>query len=274
MEQENFHVIRAYIDLFAIMADSTTIMDDNTTLIRVIAPATLKEGYSFDVMVNDEPFTVYVPKGGVKEGQEFMVPYAPNVCKNKEDDEEEQQTLPIGESNSQEDDHDELGAPYGRWRRSVFSCCDVLTQATFWMGWCCTPVLIAQLLTRLRLTWQGYAASKEESALSFNRIVLSMIFILGLAQIPVLGGFLIAAYYIVVLVIIGSNVRRSVRNKYRIPPTIKLPIVGDRLDDGCCMLWCSCCSAIQMARHTHDDKDYPGFGCTTTGLEVSAPEVP
>jgi hypothetical protein len=45
------------------------------------------------------------------------------------------------------------------------------------------------------------------------------------------------------------------------------------VEDGICMFLCGCCSAIQMARHTHDDKEYPGHGCTTTGLGVDAPEI-
>ena len=36
------------------------------------------------------------------------------------------------------------------------------------------------------------------------------------------------------------------------------------------LLACGCCSLIQMARHTHNDKEYPGYACTTTGLEVGA----
>lgn len=49
--------------------------DDAIPTIRVIAPARLQEGFTFEVLVDGEPFTVRVPKGGVKEGQEFEVLY-------------------------------------------------------------------------------------------------------------------------------------------------------------------------------------------------------
>jgi hypothetical protein len=43
--------------------------------IRVVAPATLAEGYTFDVMLEGEAFTVQVPKGGVEQGETFEIPY-------------------------------------------------------------------------------------------------------------------------------------------------------------------------------------------------------
>ena len=52
-------------------------------------------------------------------------------------------------------ERDSLGAPFGRWRYPLCACCDVVTQATFWMALCCTPVFIAQLLPRLKLNWKG-----------------------------------------------------------------------------------------------------------------------
>jgi hypothetical protein len=45
------------------------------------------------------------------------------------------------------------------------------------------------------------------------------------------------------------------------------------LDDCCCAFWCDCCVVIQLARHTHDHRDYPYQLCTTTGLDRNDPEV-
>ena len=53
--------------------------------IRVIAPASLGQGYTFDVIVDEAPYTVEVPKGGVKEGQEFEVLYEPNRQPSRKD---------------------------------------------------------------------------------------------------------------------------------------------------------------------------------------------
>ena len=36
--------------------------------VRVVAPATLQEGYAFDVVVDGETVSVEVPRGGVNEG--------------------------------------------------------------------------------------------------------------------------------------------------------------------------------------------------------------
>jgi Cys-rich protein (TIGR01571 family) len=368
---------------------------DGPVVIRVIAPATLQEGYEFDVLVDDEPYTVRVPKGGVKENQEFEIDYDPeqeykynnhnstrrmeqlieedddrnesegysqqqqqqqrsqkssshtqqqqktggtkkmnkmmsariyddgsectedneneneNENENKDmmkdlekthtyparslsgddddvDEEEDTHLAPRNhakagevvvdkeETENDEDDpkiwYDENGTPIGGWRTRLCSCCDVLTQSTFWMGFCCTPILMAQLITRLGLTWNGREGSLEEASLSYNRLILALVFTLTIFWIPLMGGFFLSIYYIVVIVCIGSKVRGHMRQKYKIPSTLPTRC-GDRIDDVCLMLCCGCCSSIQMARHTHDDKDYPGHGCTTTGLEFDAPEM-
>jgi Cys-rich protein (TIGR01571 family) len=174
--------------------------------------------------------------------------------------------------------YDEKGTPIGAWRTKLCTCCDVLTQSTFWMGFCCTPILMAQLITRLNLTWNGRAdAPKEETSLSYNRIVLSYLFIaLTLWKIPVVGGLSLLVFYLLVVVYIGCQVRLHMRNKYNIPTSkycCPQKSWGQRLNDFVTMLLCGCCASIQMARHTHDDKEYPGHGCTTTGLGFEAPDL-
>jgi Cys-rich protein (TIGR01571 family) len=241
--------------------------NSTNAIIRVVAPATLKEGFSLDVMVDDQPFTVLIPHGGVKEGEAFDVPYRRSVDKTSP----EEMTLPLQSSSDAEDEmFDQLGAPLGHWRTHLCACCDVVTQSTFWIGFCCTPILLAQLLTRLGLTWKGQEGTQEESSLSFNRIVIAMIVALSFTHIPVLGTFLFLSFLLIVVVYVGSNLRRYVRKRYKIRATLPMKC-GEGIDDCCCMLWCSCCSAIQMARHTHDDKEFPGYGCTTTGLDMTAP---
>jgi Cys-rich protein (TIGR01571 family) len=251
--------------------------DQEPISIRVIAPATLGEGYTFDVLVDDAPYTVEVPSGGVKEGQEFEVLYEPHLqdglistqVHHKSSKDTEEETKAPEDKETVFDP--ETGAPMGRWRNRLCACCDVLTQSTFWMGFCCTPILIAQLITRFGLTWQGRTGTKEQISLSFNRIVLSLLMVLALWKIPVVGDFILLLFWLFIVVLVGSPVRQYMRQKYEIPQS--LPLRFARVEDGCCMLLCGCCSAIQMARHTHDDKEYPGHGCTTTGLGVDAPEI-
>jgi Cys-rich protein (TIGR01571 family) len=282
---QHYLLILNFDDLFVLdkimpsnMKNNNTSEDDHEPVtIRVIAPATLAEGYTFDVLVDDAPYTVEVPRGGVKEGQEFEVLYEPHlqdglistqVQQKSSLDTEEETKAPEG----QETVFDTTtGAPLGRWRNPLCACCDVLTQSTFWMGVFCTPILIAQLITRLGLTWQGRTGTKEQISLSFNRIVLSMLIVLAFWKIPVIGDFALLIFWLIIVVQVGSHVRHYMRQKYEIPPS--LPQRCARFEDGFCMCLCSCCSAIQMARHTHDDKEFPGHGCTTTGLGVDAPEI-
>ena len=44
---------------------------DAPVIIRVVAPSSLREGYTMDVLYDDEPYTIVIPRGGVKEGEEF-----------------------------------------------------------------------------------------------------------------------------------------------------------------------------------------------------------
>jgi len=327
---------------------------DAPVVIRVIAPAALRQGYTIDVLYNDEPYTIEVPHGGVKEGQEFEAVIDPKQTykyhntdnssrrmqmeqlaeeedqedsrteeysqeeqsrrsgnsssnkhlqkariyddasdftvkddkngKDKADDIKQAHTYPSEdeEENKEHNDteekteeaiwYDKNGTPIGGWRTRLFSCCDVLTQSTFWMALFCAPILMAQLITRLKLTWNGREGPPDETSLSFNRLVLSLVFTMSVLWIPIVGNLCLLVYYLVVIVYVGSHVRAYMRQKYKIPSTLPTRC-GDRVDDVCMMLFCGCCSSMQMARHTHDDKEYPGLGCTTTGLEFDAPEI-
>eukprot|EP00980_Cylindrotheca_fusiformis_P004294 scaffold918_cov126-Cylindrotheca_fusiformis.AAC.73 len=39
--------------------------------VNIVAPSDMEEGYQFDAQVDGKTFTVTVPEGGVKAGQEF-----------------------------------------------------------------------------------------------------------------------------------------------------------------------------------------------------------
>jgi hypothetical protein len=64
------------------MTKSTVLTNGTGRAIVVVAPATLEEDFTFDVMLGgrhgNRPYTVTVPKGGVKEGEEFEIPYPPS----------------------------------------------------------------------------------------------------------------------------------------------------------------------------------------------------
>lgn len=232
--------------------------------IRVAAPATLDAGFTFEATIENKSFLVVVPKGGVKEGQEFEVPYpdmqTSSIDINPDNDQEIQQQI-----------QDNYGVPKGAWRNSLCSCCDVSTQATFWMSFFCTPIVYAQILTRLRLTWKAEEGPPEETSMTFNKVVITLCFVLASGAIPFLV-YLLLLVGLVFFFFVGFKLRRYMRSKYEIPTGI-LGRIHPNMDDGCCMCLCSCCSVIQMARHTHDDKEWPGSCCTTNGLEYGAPEI-
>jgi Cys-rich protein (TIGR01571 family) len=246
-------------------------------IIRVVAPADLDASFRFDVELDGRPFTVTVPAGGVKEGEEFDIPYPEqedddgSYCEEEDDDcrDRDDATMPVQSGSEEEPEMDELGAPNGHWRYNLCACCDVVTQATFWTAFCCTPIAVAQLLTRLGLNWRGFADTASELSLSFNKIVISFIAVLVLGNIPVVGFLLIFIYAFGVLVLIGHRVRKNMRDRYRIPPSLG----SERVDDCVCMFFCGFCSLIQMARHTHNDKEWPGSCCTVTGLDLEAPKI-
>ena len=277
--------------------------------IRVVAPATLEEDFTFDVLLDGKPFTVVVPKGGVREGEEFEVPYPMDddiesrmSGRDYDDDSEDNNKdkdlhlPPTTSSSGDEDDtkstdeNDRLGAPYGRFRVALCSCCDVITQATFWMALCCFPVLLAQVLTRLRLKWNGTILSmpededeeeedehdklerEEEMAMTFNKIVLTFVGVLLLGHLPVVGSVIVFLFYLVMSIWIGGNLRRVARQRYKIPTRCSM-CAKSGAEDRCVMGLCGCCALIQIARHTHNDKEYPGYCCTTTGLELGAPQI-
>jgi hypothetical protein len=301
--------------------------------IRVIAPATLEQDFTFDITLGgkhgNRPYTVTVPEGGVVEGEVFDIPYPswdaystdepPTTNDNADGDEQdiEKKTEPC-QSNSQGDESatgafSDTGVPTGRWRNHLLTCCDVVTQSTFWMALFCPPIMIAQLVSRLHLSYRGlpvlatnrsttqtvFEDAMEEASLSYNKIVLSFVAVLCFTNfLPAVGLVIVAVYVLLLMVFVGSNIRRSMRQKYMIP--LSLPFLqafrrcfcrplpkkgvkvskavvdvegGGYVEDCLCMFFCGCCSLIQMGRHTHYDKEYPGYCCTTTGLEDGAPKI-
>jgi Cys-rich protein (TIGR01571 family) len=152
-------------------------------------------------------------------------------------------------------------------QQELFSCCDIVNKSLFWMGWCCTPVTNAQLLTRMGLNWYGEPATPDQVASTFGIVVgIFIAFLVFNFWIPFVGLF-----FLIYTVVYGTKLRKAMRTKYNIPATT----CGEKAcwDDCCCMFWCSCCNTIQMARHTHDEDEHPYQCCTSTGLTPDAPSI-
>jgi len=234
-----------------------------TTNIRVVAPAALPAGYALELVVYGKPYTVTLPYA-VKEGQEFELPYEPQ-------DDEKDEIYPVLTSSTDDTAGDnKLDGEKAAWRHSIWGCCDVLTQATFWMACLCPPVLLAQIVSRLGLDYQGRTtSSRVEASLSYNRIILTWMSVLGVASYV---GWMVFSmmFAAILLATVGVTVRKHLRSRYRMDerrPCVQKPF------DCVTMFVCGPCALIQMARQTHDDKEYPGQCCTTNGLEWDAPDL-
>jgi hypothetical protein len=84
-------------------------------MMEVVAPATLSEGYEFDVEVNGETLSVKVPQGGVEEGQKFTIAMP---------------TLQVGLPR--------VHVPVGQWRDGLCDCFKHgLCHNHLWTSCCC-----------------------------------------------------------------------------------------------------------------------------------------
>jgi Cys-rich protein (TIGR01571 family) len=66
--------------------------------------------------------------------------------------------------------------PIGKWRDGVFDCCDLgCGHAHFWLSWCCFPIALGQVMTRLHLDWLGSPITHPSSWSTFQILVVSCI---------------------------------------------------------------------------------------------------
>jgi Cys-rich protein (TIGR01571 family) len=236
----------------------------------VISPSTLEAGYSFPAKVDGIDFLVTVPEGGVREGQAFQVPYPKKPTTESgravriEPLSIEQSTGPI---QGEEDD------VMGRWREPLCECCEVCCPSGMCCyGFFCTPIILAQVMTRLRLNAIGVRGQDSLRHHTFWWVLSFWILFL----ILFFGFITVEAVWIVVLCIFGvyhtiasTNVRSTMRRRYNIHSECCICCDGV-FDDCCTSFWCAPCSVIQMARHTHDIHKYPYDGCSKTG---GTPEI-
>lgn len=301
-----------------------TIKEDTT--VTVIAPATLNEGYTFDVTVDGKTLTVVVPPGGVKEGQTFDAtvtdPSSNPPAENPEvavvavpDDDKvisttsktvvnnpdgsqtvtEETTNPVDgsvtksvttipasasvETGVPQDpasavvSNQKASVPTGAWRHDIFSCTDMCCNGMFWMSLCCTYIALGQLLQRLKLGVCGQLGGGYKNSCMIWTILwiaAYLVFVIVSWSTSGIGIFVYYALTILALVAM-TQARYYVRTKWSIPADC---CEGSGcLSDCCCVYWCSCCSIIQMMRHTHDEEVDPYSCGSATGLDAGAAEV-
>lgn len=136
------------------------------TNVQVIAPATLNAGYTFDAVYEGNTFTVTVPDGGVVKGQRFIVPFIPQA----EATIMEASLLPLNSPNTRGNGTAEDSIPTGVWRDSLCDCCKFgPCHPSFVCACLCKPIIIAQLLTRMKMTWLGQRTHFRNTNLSDSR---------------------------------------------------------------------------------------------------------
>ncbi|KAG7367266.1 PLAC8 family domain containing protein [Nitzschia inconspicua] len=236
----------------------------------VIAPSTLEAGYSFPARVDDIDFLVTVPEGGVNEGQAFQVPYPKKASQSAtgptssrlEPLSIEQATLPqLGQDDVM-----------GHWRRPLCECCEnCCTECMCFFGFFCTPIMLAQIMTRMRLNVFGVVAQGDQQQTFLWVVTIWTVFLVLFFALITLdsASSVLLCIFGVYYTIASTNVRSTMRRRYNI--RAECCMCCDGVSDDCCTsFWCAPCSVIQMARHTHDVKIYPYDCCSKTG---GTPEV-
>jgi Cys-rich protein (TIGR01571 family) len=156
----------------------------------------------------------------------------------------------------------------GRWRNGLLDCCEVLCDGMFWMSLCCNPILFGQVMQRLQLDVFGWKSGKYKGTCS----IITSVFVIHLA-LSMLGlGFILWPFYTIYTWLAFSNARYAYRKHYEIKPST-CDCCDGRMDDFCCIFWCGCCAGIQLARHTHNGRQYPYECCSPTGMSERAPEI-
>jgi Cys-rich protein (TIGR01571 family) len=148
--------------------------------------------------------------------------------------------------------------PVGNWRDGL---CDCFRLGTFhphvWMAWCCLPIALGQVMTRLNLDWFGNSMEQHPSSYpAFKFLLFSCIIWLCLdtalqlmAPTYSLQGATDSSNYVIsairqgiamayglFILILMIRVRSLVRSKYAISEQI---CTG--CDDCCTSFWCHCC---------------------------------
>jgi Cys-rich protein (TIGR01571 family) len=223
------------------------------------------------------------PEGGVKEGQRFVVPVSLPAAMGE--------ATPLTGFSYSDDT-----SPRGLWKDSLCDCLSLgPCHPSLWCAWCCPQILMAQVLTRMNMSWLGERNSSQ-AASTFKTVVCLVVAYYVLSSLlappkPVprvtgdddvdinvewiqpdanpltymlyqLVNLAFGLYTLVVMV----RLRAAVREKYSLPNQTPC---GDTVEDVCCSCFCGCCTVSQLARHTADYHERRALCCSSTGLPPS-----
>lgn len=193
--------------------------------------------------------------------------------------------------------------PGGKWKAGLCGCFSACCCPC--LMWFCPAILLGQVMERLKFNLFGcpLARGKKPMPLCMIFTVLVLIFIVleilawAVFYVPSETQTVTAAdgswsfstniiwqeqnfgFKICVILlpafqlfwlIVAICTRFNMRKKYNIEPLC----CGDNCCDDCCTTYCCFgCSVIQMARQTHDEKEYHYAVLSRNGLGANAPEI-
>jgi len=251
--------------------------------VQVAAPASLQEGSTFKAQVDGSEFMVTVPTGGVEKDEIFSVPYPIEMEGDKTssytDSPKEFQLVPTSceavDVSHYEKHHAFNHGPTGQWRTDLCDCMCI-------MGLFCPTILMAQVMERNKFDYCGRPITTGPTKpvcmvftlITFCWVPLAWILpnttksvniVLIVNILSICWGFF--------LICVFTSVRMSMRQKYNIRPACTDSDCC--IEDCCTAYWCTCCSAIQLANHTHNRMEYKNRYkmYSTTGLSHDASEV-
>jgi Cys-rich protein (TIGR01571 family) len=228
--------------------------------VTVTAPVTLVEGATIEAMVDGISFMAVVPAGGVSEGEAFAVPYP--------------SALSSGTN---------VHSRSPTWRGDLCDCCRGGCCMCF-TAFMCPLIIHTQVMERLNLNLGGCRPRVGSNQRNRGGVVgtlgifftfalpivflyaliihfLNTQFMQGLAVVYIM-------FYAVIIFVFVALVctRKAFRQTYNLPATC-CDTGGDNCCDDCCVTYfCSPCSALQMANHSHDRKIHSYSLCSRTGL--------
>lgn len=178
----------------------------------------------------------------------------------------------------------------GAWKSGLCNCCEYgVCHKALLCAVCFPTLLMGQLLTRMKMTWNGISATSEYKQ-TFRIVLVIAIckylidsFYSCVEELPeeVDGDiimvpnedcpswqvtltsstdFLFGLYVLIVMI----RLRMAIRQKYNITEQN-----CGQCDDCCSVFFCGCCSLVQMAHQTADYEKEEAFCLTTTGLSAS-----
>ena len=176
-----------------------------------------------------------------------------------------------------------ISAPTGKWKDGLCDCFSVgICHPSIWCAFFCSKIAMAQIMTRMQLTWLGEPGPKVSTQNTFKVVLILFIAYtiystaLEIATLETTPAT--TPVYIIVLKTVGSilfgiwslyslcRTRQNVRAQYSIPEQH-----CQGCEDLCCAFWCTCCTLSQMARHTGEYETYPGVCFSSTGHPEGTP---